>query len=99
MNLEWVVMHLPGLLIISLIIIKQLNFIIPILHGDWLEVVYLKVSALGPLLFLVYVAKINDMPSQVKNGQLLQYADDVLYYAKVQIRGMFISYYLRILYI
>ena len=32
-----------------------------------------QVSALGPLLFLVYV---NDMPSQIKHGQLLQYADD-----------------------
>ena len=30
-------------------------------------------SALGPLLFLVYV---NDMPSQIKHDQLLQYADD-----------------------
>ena len=30
-------------------------------------------SSLGPLLFLVYV---NDMPSQIKNGWLLQYADD-----------------------
>ena len=31
-------------------------------------------SALGPLLFLVYV---NDMPSQIiKHGRLLQYADD-----------------------
>ena len=30
-------------------------------------------SALGPLLFLVYV---NDMPSQIKHGWLLQYADD-----------------------
>ena len=30
-------------------------------------------SALGPLLFLVYV---NDMPSIVENGKLLQFADD-----------------------
>jgi len=30
-------------------------------------------SALGPLLFLVYV---NDMPSQVSHGCLLQFADD-----------------------
>ena len=30
-------------------------------------------SALGPLLFLVYV---NDMPSQIRHGKLLQYADD-----------------------
>ena len=30
-------------------------------------------SALGPLLFLVYM---NNMPSQVHNGKLLQYADD-----------------------
>lgn len=30
-------------------------------------------SALGPLLFLVYV---NDIPLQIKHGQLLQYADD-----------------------
>jgi len=30
-------------------------------------------SALGPLLFLVYV---NDLPSQVSGGILLQYADD-----------------------
>ena len=45
-------MHLPGLLIISLIIIKGLNFIIPILHGDWLEVVYLKVAPWAPYSFL-----------------------------------------------
>ena len=31
-------------------------------------------SALGPLLFLIYV---NDMPSQVSHGRLLQYADDI----------------------
>ena len=30
-------------------------------------------SALGSLLFLVYM---NDMPSQVHNDKLLQYADD-----------------------
>ena len=30
-------------------------------------------SALGPLLFLIYV---NSLPSQVTNGVLLQYADD-----------------------
>ena len=30
-------------------------------------------SALGPLLFLVYV---NDMALQVKNGDLVQFADD-----------------------
>ena len=30
-------------------------------------------SALGPLLFLIYM---NDMPSQFKHGKLLQYADD-----------------------
>ena len=30
-------------------------------------------STLGPLLFLVYM---NNMPSQVHNGKLLQYADD-----------------------
>ena len=30
-------------------------------------------SALGPLLFLVYI---NQMPSQVSNGSLLQFADD-----------------------
>ena len=30
-------------------------------------------SALGPLLFLIYV---NDMPLQVSNGCLLQFADD-----------------------
>ena len=30
-------------------------------------------SALGPLLFLIYV---NDMPVQVKHGPLLQFADD-----------------------
>ena len=30
-------------------------------------------SALGPLLFLIYV---NEMPSQVSHGRLLQYADD-----------------------
>ena len=52
MNLEWVVMHLPGLLTISLIIIKGLNFIIPVLHGDWLEVVYLKVMPGAPYCFL-----------------------------------------------
>ena len=50
-------------------------------------------SALSPLLFLVYV---NDRTSQVKNGRLLQYADDELYYAQVQIRGMFITYYLML---
>ena len=32
-----------------------------------------QVSALGPLLFLIYM---NDMSSQVKHGDLLQYADD-----------------------
>ena len=43
---------------------------------------------------------VNDRSSQVKNGRLLQYADDVLYYAQVQMWEMFISYYyLRILYI
>ena len=31
------------------------------------------VTPFFPLLFLVYV---NDMPSQVKNGHLLQYTDD-----------------------
>ena len=30
-------------------------------------------SALGPLLFLIYV---NEMPMQVSHGKLLQYADD-----------------------
>ena len=30
-------------------------------------------SALGPLLFLIYV---NELPSQVPGGLLLQYADD-----------------------
>ena len=30
-------------------------------------------SALGPLLFLIYM---NEMPSQVSHGKLLQYADD-----------------------
>lgn len=30
-------------------------------------------SALGPLFFLVYI---NEMPSQVSHGKLLQYADD-----------------------
>ena len=30
-------------------------------------------SALGPLLFLIYM---NEMPSQVSHGRLLQYADD-----------------------
>ena len=30
-------------------------------------------SALGPLLFLIYM---NEMPSQVRHGRLLQYADD-----------------------
>ena len=29
-------------------------------------------SALGPLLFLIYV---NDMPLQIQNGSLLQFAD------------------------
>ena len=39
------------------------------------------------------------MTSQVKNGRLLQYTDDVLYYAQVQMWEMFINYYLRIFYI
>jgi len=33
-------------------------------------------SALGPLLFLVYV---NQMPFQVSNGCLLQFADDTYF--------------------
>ena len=41
--LEWMVVHLNGLLIDFHVTIKQLNFIISILHGDWLEVVYLNV--------------------------------------------------------
>ena len=41
--LEWMVVHLNGLLINFYVTIKQLNFIILILHGDWLEVVYLNV--------------------------------------------------------
>ena len=52
MILEWVVVHLSGLLIIFLVAIKELNFIIHILHGDWLEVVYLKVVPWGPYFFL-----------------------------------------------
>ena len=52
MTLEWVVVHSTGLLIIFLFAIKELNFIIPILHGDWLEVACLKVVPWGPYFFL-----------------------------------------------
>ena len=52
-------------------------------------------SALGPLLFLVYV---NDMPSQIKHGKLLQYADDTaLICSGIVIKISLISIYPRTL--
>ena len=66
--------HLTGLLIIFLIAIKELKYV----HHSYFTWGLVRGgipqgSALGPLFFLVYV---NDMPSQIKHGQLLQYADD-----------------------
>ena len=50
-------------------------------------------SALGPLIFLIYM---NMMSFHIHHGKLFQYAGDTVLYVLILIVKMFISSYLRI---
>ena len=71
----WVYMeqNFYGLLVIYVIMFNKLSFRMRFLHGA----VKGGIPQLGPLLFVIYV---NMMPSIVKHGRLLQFADDTTYF-------------------